>query len=109
MTVGSQYGPKHVCCDLWSYEGRPLVNQATHRARIAAHDALDPLWKDGHISRTEAYRLLARVMKMPREKCHIGDMNLEQLYDLPHAVEHIKMMLHVLPNATQQQEAHLED
>lgn len=100
MTVGSAFGPKHVCCDLWSYDGRPLVNGATHRARIAAHDFFDLLWKEGHVSRTEAYALLAREMSMRRDECHFANMSYDQLGKAIRAIGWIR--LHVIPNRNEQ-------
>ena len=56
-----------------------------HRRRIRAkdrvHRAFDPLWKSGWLSRTLAYRLLARHMGISRRECHIGHMSTEQCYE----------------------------
>lgn len=49
-----------------------LANAELRRARTAAHAAFDPLWKDGEISRTRAYRWLATQLGMDAETCHIG-------------------------------------
>lgn len=107
MQIDTPRGPKHVCCALWSWGGKPLVNKQTHIARIVAHDALDPLWKEGRLTRTEAYRMLAKEMEIPRDRCHIGDMNLDQLQKVPYTVQRIKFKLnHVIPNYPGQQEAH---
>lgn len=54
-----------------------LANADLRRARSAAHAAFDPLWKDGGISRTRAYRWLAAQLDVKSEACHIG------LFDVP--------------------------
>lgn len=46
--------------------GSPLA-----RARARAHQQFDPLWKNGWMKRTQAYRWLARMMGIPVERCHI--------------------------------------
>lgn len=45
--------------------GSPLA-----RARMRAHQQFDPLWKEGWMSRKQAYRWLARMMCIPVERCH---------------------------------------
>jgi len=39
--------------------------------RIAAHEAFDPIWKNGYLSRNLAYKLLARAFDLTPEDCHI--------------------------------------
>lgn len=46
--------------------GSPLA-----KARIAAHDAFDPLWKSGHFDRGIAYEWLASELGIPVAKCHM--------------------------------------
>lgn len=46
--------------------GSPLA-----KARMAAHDAFDALWKSGQMSRSEAYRWLAEQLGVSREDCHM--------------------------------------
>lgn len=55
--------------------GKPmgtLAGAKTRRARSAAHRAFDPLWLDGNMQREEAYAVLATVLRIPYEDCHIG-------------------------------------
>lgn len=85
IEVQSRWGKKHVCCDLWSYGGKPLVDRATHQARIAAHAAFDPLWNRHGFARSEAYRLLAEELNIPGEECHMGSMPLPLLKLVPGA------------------------
>lgn len=46
--------------------GSPLA-----KARVAAHDAFDPLWKSGHFQRGIAYEWLASELGIPVGKCHM--------------------------------------
>ena len=54
--------------------------EATRRARMAAHNAFDPLWKPAGspMNRHQAYKWLAEEMQIPREQCHIGMMTGDQ-------------------------------
>lgn len=49
--------------------------------RGETHRVFDQLWKDGWMSRTEAYVWLARSMHLPREKAHIEQFTHTQCYD----------------------------
>jgi len=51
--------------------GKP-ADKATRKARIAAHDAFDQIWKNGHLSRNSAYRWLQTKLGLPKHECHIG-------------------------------------
>jgi hypothetical protein len=46
----------------------------TRTARNAAHRVFDPLWRDGAMSRGEAYAWLASELGLDRKRCHIGMM-----------------------------------
>jgi len=57
-------------------DGSPLgvpAKQSTRKTRMAAHAAFDPIWKDGPMSRSEAYAWLA--IKMGRVEVHMGEMS----------------------------------
>lgn len=54
---------------------KPLVDQDTHDARIAAHNAFDALWRGGAFSRGEGYRRLQIAMGMTSEECHMEKMS----------------------------------
>lgn len=59
----------------------PLGNPCgpvTRRARSAAHDEFDPLWKRGTMSRASAYAWLAEATGIAPQHCHIGMMTAEQ-------------------------------
>ena len=44
-----------------------------------AHKFFDPLWKEGHMTRPEAYAELAEYLGVPPEYCHMGMMNSSNL------------------------------
>lgn len=74
----TKFGVRSACCGLWSWNHYPLVDAATHDARKAAHAAFDTLWKDGHMSRKEAYRRLGlyygrhpHIKTMSREEAEL--------------------------------------
>lgn len=48
-----------------------LADKALRKKRHDAHVALDSLWKNGVMSRKEAYRLLQLSMGLPAEDAHI--------------------------------------
>ncbi len=61
--------------------GGPLgipANKETRELRIKAHDAFDALWKDGHMSRPEAYCWMQREMRLTPAEAHIGRFSAEQ-------------------------------
>lgn len=43
--------------------------------RAKGHDAFDPLWQKGFMSRNEAYRWLSQEMDLDRENCHFSLFN----------------------------------
>ncbi len=49
-----------------------LANSRLRRARNGVHEVLDPLWRNGHVRRTDMYRLLSKRMGVPKDDCHIG-------------------------------------
>ncbi len=68
------YGVRNACCGLWSWGDKPLADEATHKARRAAHDAFDPLWRDGHMTRDEAYAALRWATGLNEKNCHMARM-----------------------------------
>ena len=52
-----------------------LANEELRAARMSAHVAFDPLWKDGAMTRDAAYQWLSEVTRIPRVRCHIGMMD----------------------------------
>lgn len=47
-------------------------------ARAKAHAAFDVLWRQGHMTKLEAYVWLSGALHLPREEAHIGRLNAEQ-------------------------------
>lgn len=55
-----------------------LANPALRAAKRAAHAAFDPIWKDGVMSRKEAYAWLANELNIPVLECHMGEFDCQQ-------------------------------
>lgn len=69
--VGTHRGsPKHAPL------GR-LANAQLRDAKMAAHSAFDHLWQHGGMRRADAYAWLAEQMGIPRGRCHIGWMDVD--------------------------------
>lgn len=69
-------------------DGRPLGipgNTETKKARIAAHEVFDELWKSGEMSRKQAYRWLAEQMGV--EEVHFGEFSKEQCEEAIRIIE----------------------
>jgi hypothetical protein len=47
-----------------------------HKAKHLAHQWFDALWKEGHMSRKEAYKWLSEQMKIPVHECHFAAFDL---------------------------------
>lgn len=77
LRTETKYGPRNDCCGLWSWGDKQLVDADTHEARKLAHAVFDPIWQDGHMTRTEAYRELRRVMRISEKSCHMAKMSKE--------------------------------
>lgn len=57
-----------------------LASAETRAARNRVHALLDPLWKEGEMTRPEAYALLTLLMgRAPDDQVHIGHMGDEEL------------------------------
>lgn len=52
-----------------------LADESLRKARMRAHEAFDPLWRHGTMSRTEAYQWLAGEVGIPVLDCHIGEFD----------------------------------
>lgn len=66
-----------------------LADDETRQGRIKAHRAFDALWKNGLLSRKEAYVWLREEMGWAVQP-HIGDMGIAEcrrVVDLVHARE----------------------
>ena len=49
--------------------------------RGETHRVFDVLWKDGYMTRTEAYTWLSQAMHLPKTKAHIEQFTHTQCYD----------------------------
>jgi len=87
-------------CQLHSYYGMPLVDQATHDARIEAHQAFDPLWQFHGLARNEAYKALSVEIGLPLCDCHIGYMTKEEALSVR---GHVANILHDLNRKKKQE------
>jgi len=60
-----------------------MSDKRTARARIAAHEAFDPIWMEGRKKtrgqrRTAAYQWLAKEMGLHPGQCHMRFMDFDQ-------------------------------
>jgi hypothetical protein len=94
ISTVTKWGVRNDCCGLWSWGEKPLVDAATHEARKAAHEAFDPLWKDGHMSRAQAYAELRRVTGLNEKNCHMSRMDKGRAERVIPAVQQIFEGLH---------------
>lgn len=95
----SKYGPFYGCVEYPKCKaahgahkdtGKPLgtpADKKTKKARIHAHDAFDQLWKDKHMSRSEAYEWMQEAMGMMEDEAHIGCFDIDQCGELVLKVE----------------------
>jgi len=86
----TQWGVRHDCCGLHSWNNAPLKSAEYYKAKCDAHDAFDPLWKDGLMTRSAAYKLLADKLEIHVSKCHMKTMSLETALKVPAAVIEIQ-------------------
>ena len=90
IETNTRYGIRAACCDLWSWDRKPLACAATHKARQLAHKTFDPLWKNGLLKRSFAYQLLANELQIPKPDCHMALMPKELAALVPAAVASIR-------------------
>lgn len=55
-----------------------MATEALRRARTAAHDSFDPLWRSGRMTRSAAYAWLAEAVGVPADRAHIGMFDAEK-------------------------------
>lgn len=65
-------------CDLTRNSKGSWSDKRTRDARFMAHLSFDVLWKEGALTRSEAYAWLSREMGISPKKCHIALMNVNQ-------------------------------
>lgn len=71
----TRYGLRRSCCGLWAWGDSPLADAETHDARRAAHEAFDPLWQSGRMTRSAAYAFLAGRLGLEPDACHMKQMD----------------------------------
>ncbi len=54
-----------------------LANSELRKARNLAHSSFDPIWRDGLLSRGEAYKWLAKELNIKQSDCHIAMFEIE--------------------------------
>lgn len=52
-----------------------LANAELRSLRHQAHEAFDPKWKSGGMTRSAAYAWLAKELAAPNGRVHMGEMN----------------------------------
>lgn len=71
-------------------DGRPLgvpANKETKAARIEAHRVFDVIWQNNFMSRSQAYKLLAK--KLGVKQVHIGESDIETCEKIMRACKEI--------------------
>lgn len=75
----TQYGALYICtvdsCDILKWgdgDYTTPANVVTRARRHAAHEVFDRLWKDGHMTRGEAYHQLSGHLAKHIRDTHIG-------------------------------------
>lgn len=62
-------------------DGTPLglpADKETKAWRVRAHNAFDPLWQSGKLSRTDAYQWLCYVLNKTSDEGHIGRFTIDE-------------------------------
>lgn len=54
-----------------------LADAELRKAKMAAHAAFDPLWKEGNKKRGSAYAWLCDQLGIEKKDCHIGMFDVE--------------------------------
>jgi len=56
-----------------------MADRETRKLRTKAHNAFDPLWRNGYMTRSRAYNWLASTLGIHSNECHISWLSKEQL------------------------------
>jgi hypothetical protein len=54
-----------------------LANAELRKAKSAAHRAFDDIWRNKHMSRSQAYSWLAASLGIEKKDCHIGMFDVD--------------------------------
>lgn len=84
---GTSYGPVYACrpCRSWvgvhrgttAALGR-VADGELRNAKYMAHYYFDIIWRNKHMPRKQAYKWLAKQLRIPAKDCHIGWFDLKQ-------------------------------
>lgn len=55
-----------------------LANRELRKAKSAAHNEFDAIWRGGTMKRKQAYKWLAKQLSIPENETHIGMFTIEQ-------------------------------
>lgn len=92
---GRSYGMIYLCRPCNAYVGvhpgthnplGTLANAELRQARQRAHAAFDPIWRNGGLTRKQAYTWMAQTLGITKEKAHIAKFTVKQCNDLTQAV-----------------------
>lgn len=81
IVYGRSYGLIYFCASCRAWVGvhkgtkKPLgrlANAELREWKKKAHAAFDPIWKQGHMRRNDAYAWLSKQMNLPESQTHIG-------------------------------------
>jgi len=90
IIYGKSYGTVLVCsnypvCDAFvgthKSSGEPLgrlANPVLREYKKKAHAAFDILWQSGKMTRTQAYKLLSKKLRLPVNITHIGYFDVDE-------------------------------
>lgn len=67
-----------------------VANAHTRELRLAAHAAVDPIWKEGYLKRGEVYTWIQQQLGLTKREAHIGWMSDT---DLTHLINHAQKYL----------------
>ena len=54
-----------------------LADAELRKVKMAAHAAFDPLWKNGSMSRSQAYVWLSQTLSIHPDDCHMGMFDVD--------------------------------
>lgn len=72
-----------------------LANKRNRKLRSYAHKFFDKLWKNGHLTRPNAYLRLAHTLNIEKDKCHIAMFNEIECQNV---IDFCKKELHLMEN-----------
>jgi hypothetical protein len=67
-----------VACDVRAYGDGTQADAVLRRLRHAAHDVFDAYWQGKKMDRNVAYKEMAKVLGIPKEKAHMRFMDKAQ-------------------------------